>query len=114
MRAVVIVCLLVGSISTLSSIGCSAGYVSSTETPEPPDPTEGWPKDAKSLVAHLNTWNHSELEAYERPDLVDLQKHLDAKTGDTGEWVDLHKKKLAELGVRVHWNDAARLYEIGP
>ena len=109
MRAVVVVCLLVGS---LSSLACSAGYVSSTETPEPPDPTEGWPTEPKALVAHLNGWDHGRLEAYERPDLVDIETHMEAKSGDTGEWVDLHKKKLAALGVAVHWNPTARLYEI--
>ena len=111
MRAVVVVCLLVGSISGLA---CSAGYVSSTETPGPPDPTESWPKDAKGLLAHLNSWDHAQLEAYERPDLVDLQTHMEAKSGDTGEWIELHEKKLGELGVKVRWNPTARLYEVAP
>ncbi len=109
MRAVVVVCLFVGA---LPLSACSAGYVSSsTETPEPPDPTLGWPTEPKALVAHLNTWDHAELEAYERPDL-DLDKHLAAVTGDAGEWIELHKKKLEALGVSIRWNAEARVYEI--
>ena len=110
MRVLTVVCLLFAS-----AAGCSAGYVSSSsESPEPPDPTADWPKEPKALVAHLNKWNHGELEAYERPDLVYLQTHLEAKSGATGEWVDLHKKKLEEMGVAVHWNATEKIYEMGP
>src|SRR5258708_21446315 len=105
MRAVVLVCLLFGAIPA-----CGAGNASnSAESPEP-DPTLGWPKEAKALLAHLNTWDHVELEAYERPDL-DLDKHLCAQTGDVGEWIELHKKKLTALGVSVRGNRDARVSE---
>lgn len=97
---------------SLALSACSAGYASSEPPAEPEvDKTAGWPTDAPALVAHLNTWSHKELEAYERPDL-DLQRHLNAVAGDTGEWVDLHKEKLQKLGVAIRWNRESRVYEI--
>jgi hypothetical protein len=93
-------------------VGCGAGYASTDpDTPEEePDPTVGWPKDAPGLLAHLNTWDKSRLESYERPDL-DLQKHLEAQSGETGDWVRLHEEKLEKLGVKVKWNPEAKVYE---
>ncbi len=108
------VCLLVGSLvgSLVGLTACSAGYAStSADSPEnEPDPTLGWPKDGAGLLSHLNTWSKDSLEAYERPDL-DLQKHLAAQSGETGEWVRLHEEKLKALGVTVRWDASARVYQ---
>jgi hypothetical protein len=105
---VLLVCLPIA----LSLAACGAGHYSPDrpEEEEPKDPTLDWPKDAPGLLAHLNTWSKASLEAHERPDL-DMNKHLNAETDGTAEWVDLHTKKLAGLGVTIRWNPETKTYE---
>ncbi len=93
--------------------GCGTSSPDAKSPTTEADPTAGWPKDAPGLVTHLNSWNSKDLEAYERPDL-DLQAHLCAAAGETGEWVEAHKVKLTKLGVSILWNNEKCIYERAP
>lgn len=67
-----------------------------------------WPKEVQALVDHLNTWDNSELDAYERPQAYPGF----ATSGETNGWVREHKNQLKELGASVYWNKEKMKYEL--
>ena len=68
----------------------------------------GWPTSIGGLMAHLNKWDKSELDAHERPEAYPNFK----SSGETNGWVQAHKDQLAELNAEVIWNADKQRYEL--
>jgi hypothetical protein len=70
--------------------------------------TKGIPFNVKELLANLNAWDKTETDAYENPG-----KYTDyAVSGETGGWIEEHKKLLKKLGREAVWNNEKNGYEL--
>lgn|GEM_PF-3438765 len=69
---------------------------------------EGWPKDVKGLIEHLNKWDKEELDVHERPNAYPNRK----PHGETNGWIVEHKRLLKELNAIIIWNSNNLQYEL--
>lgn len=71
--------------------------------------SKGWPKEARDLVKHLNSYpNKADFDVFERPEEYPEQ----TPSGATGWWIHNHKERLAKMNVKVKWNAEKQEYEI--
>jgi hypothetical protein len=71
-------------------------------------PESSWPSEPNKLVEHLNSWHKDELDVYENP-----QKYPNRiASGETGGWVEAHRKILKEKHTKIKWDTENQKYII--
>lgn len=68
-------------------------------------------KKAYEILERLNSWDKTEIDAYERAEYYHKEKNYIA-SGETEGWISSNKEELNKLGYMAIWNSEKLIYEL--